>query len=152
MCGCLSHTCHCGPGPQPRHVPRLGIKLATFRFTGWCSIHWTTPARALWIFLHALDNLIFSVAEVNNCFYHYAHSFYNRVNTHPTTCRRCENQDFNPGSSASKPLPLTPSLHSPAVRLQVAAEHLPCGQSEVRCAGRVKYKLDFKDVVRKNKE
>ena len=25
MCGCLSHALCRGPGPQPRHVPRLGI-------------------------------------------------------------------------------------------------------------------------------
>ena len=46
MWGCLSHNPHQGPGPQPRHVPRLGIKPVTLCFTGWCSIHWTTPARA----------------------------------------------------------------------------------------------------------
>ena len=28
-----------GPGPQPRHVPWLGIEPATLWFTGWCSIH-----------------------------------------------------------------------------------------------------------------
>ena len=36
-----------GPGPQPRHVPWLGIEPVTLWFTGWCSIHWATPARAL---------------------------------------------------------------------------------------------------------
>ena len=43
MCGCLS----CAPcwGLSPRHVPWLGIKLATLCFTGWHSIHWATPAR-----------------------------------------------------------------------------------------------------------
>ena len=35
-----------GPGPQPRHVPLLGIELATLWFTGQHSIHWATPARA----------------------------------------------------------------------------------------------------------
>ena len=44
MCGCLSCTPNWGPGPQPRHVPCLGIELATLWFTGW---HWATPARAL---------------------------------------------------------------------------------------------------------
>ena len=34
MCGCLSHVLYWVPGPQPRHVPWLGIKLTTFRFTG----------------------------------------------------------------------------------------------------------------------
>ena len=37
---------HWGPGPQPRRVPWPGIKLATLWFTGRCSIHWATPARA----------------------------------------------------------------------------------------------------------
>ena len=46
MCGRLSHTPNWGPGLQPRHVPWLGIELATLWFTGWCSIHWATPARA----------------------------------------------------------------------------------------------------------
>ena len=32
LCGCLSHAPYWGPGPQPRHVPSLGIKLATFWF------------------------------------------------------------------------------------------------------------------------
>ena len=35
-----------GPAPRPRHVPWLGIKPVTFRFTGQRSIHWATPARA----------------------------------------------------------------------------------------------------------
>ena len=29
---------HWEPGPEPRHVPRLGIKPATLWFAGWCSI------------------------------------------------------------------------------------------------------------------
>ena len=45
--GCPSHAPNRGPGPQPRHVPWLGIKPATFWFTGRHSIHWATPARAL---------------------------------------------------------------------------------------------------------
>ena len=32
MCGCLSHGPHCGPGPQPRHVPWLGIEPVTLWF------------------------------------------------------------------------------------------------------------------------
>ena len=63
MCGCL--LCACPPptqepGPQPRHVPWLGIKLVTLWFAGWCSIHWATPTRALSTFLrwgkHYLDH------------------------------------------------------------------------------------------------
>ena len=46
MCGCLSHTFHWGPGPQPRHVPWLGIEPVTLWFADWHSIHWATPARA----------------------------------------------------------------------------------------------------------
>ena len=46
MCGCPSCGSHWGPGPQPRHVPWLGIELATFWFSGQHSIHWPTPARA----------------------------------------------------------------------------------------------------------
>ena len=33
MCGCLSHGPHWGPGPQPRHLPWLGIKPETLWFT-----------------------------------------------------------------------------------------------------------------------
>ena len=44
--GCLSHTRNRGPGLKPRHVPWLGIDLVPFRFTGQCSIHRATPARA----------------------------------------------------------------------------------------------------------
>ena len=46
MCGCLLCASYWGPGLQPRHVPQLGIEQATLWFTGWCSIHCTTPARA----------------------------------------------------------------------------------------------------------
>ena len=37
------------PGPQPRLVPWPGIEIEpmTFQFTGECSIHWATPARAI---------------------------------------------------------------------------------------------------------
>ena len=40
-----------GPGLQPRHVSWLGIRPVTFRFAGQCSVHWATPARAIYIFL-----------------------------------------------------------------------------------------------------
>ena len=46
MCGCVLHAPHWGAGPQPRHVPWLGIEPPTLQFTGWHSIHWTTPDRA----------------------------------------------------------------------------------------------------------
>ena len=51
LVGCLSHTPSQGPGLQSRHVPWLGIELVTFRFAGWHSIHWATPARAQLSFL-----------------------------------------------------------------------------------------------------
>ena len=45
MYGSLSHAPYWGPGPQPRHVPWLGIQPATLWFAGWHSIHLATPAR-----------------------------------------------------------------------------------------------------------
>ena len=33
MCGCPSCAPYWGPGPQPRHVPLLGIKPVTFCFS-----------------------------------------------------------------------------------------------------------------------
>ena len=39
LVGCLSHAPNQGPGLQPRHVPRLGIELVTFRLAGQHSIH-----------------------------------------------------------------------------------------------------------------
>ena len=46
VCGCLSCVPKWGPGPQPRHVPWLGIELLTLWFPGRHSIHLGTPARA----------------------------------------------------------------------------------------------------------
>ena len=46
MCGCLSHILYWEPGLQPRHVPWLGIELATLWFPGPHAIHRATPARA----------------------------------------------------------------------------------------------------------
>ena len=43
---CLLHAPSWGPGPQARHVSWLGIELATFWFSGPCSVHWASPARA----------------------------------------------------------------------------------------------------------
>ena len=50
LISCLSYHPNWGPGLQPRHVPWLGIELATFWFIGRHSVHWTTPARAFWFF------------------------------------------------------------------------------------------------------
>ena len=50
MCGCLSHAPNWAPGPQPRHVPWLGIEPATLWFTGRHSIHWAGQYASLrWI-------------------------------------------------------------------------------------------------------
>ena len=48
---CLWHAHNWGPGRQPRHILWLGIKLATFWFTGQHSLYWATPARAFFSFL-----------------------------------------------------------------------------------------------------
>ena len=50
LISCLLHIPNWGPGPQPRHVPWLGIKPVTLWFTGQHSIHWATPAKAVVIF------------------------------------------------------------------------------------------------------
>ena len=50
MCGCLLCAPHWEPGLQPRHVPWLGIELATLGFSVRCSIHWAMPARAAYSF------------------------------------------------------------------------------------------------------
>ena len=48
--GCLSYTPYRGPGPQPRHVPWLGIEPVTFKFAGRYSAHWAIVARAVFVF------------------------------------------------------------------------------------------------------
>ena len=40
------HAPYWGPGPQPKHVPWLGIEPATLWFTGQHSIHCATPVKA----------------------------------------------------------------------------------------------------------
>ena len=54
MCSCLSCGPHWGPGPQPRHMPWLGIEPVTLWFAGWHSIHWATPTRAENLYLRLL--------------------------------------------------------------------------------------------------
>ena len=39
ICVCFSCTLYWGPGPQPRHVPWLGIEPARADFTSWLLIH-----------------------------------------------------------------------------------------------------------------
>ena len=46
MCSCLGSAPHWEPGPQPSHVPWLGIEPVTLWFTVWRLIHWATPAKA----------------------------------------------------------------------------------------------------------
>ena len=53
MCGCFSRGSPWGPGLKPRHVPWLGIELATLWFAGLRLIHWATPARATCNFIVA---------------------------------------------------------------------------------------------------
>ena len=53
--GCFSHTPNGGPGPQPRHVPWLGIKPETFWFSGQHSTRWATPVRAYYVFKYLFD-------------------------------------------------------------------------------------------------
>ena len=65
VCGCLLQAPYREPGRQPKHVPRLGIEPATPWFSGWCSIHWATPARA------SLFNLLrVSISPQSRHFYH----------------------------------------------------------------------------------
>ena len=47
LIGCLLHAPNQGPRLQSRLVPWPGTEPATSQFTGWCSIHWATPARAI---------------------------------------------------------------------------------------------------------
>ena len=60
---------HWGPGPQPRHVPWLGIKSATPRFTGPHSIHWATSAGADFIFIVKVQFLYISCSWILTFFF-----------------------------------------------------------------------------------
>ena len=53
------------PGPQPRHVPGLGIKPATLCFTGRCSIHRVTPAMAV-SFCLKYNIFIFRISQLDS--------------------------------------------------------------------------------------
>ena len=46
ICGCPLCAPYWEPGLQLRHMPWLGITLATLWFTGQHSIQWATPAKA----------------------------------------------------------------------------------------------------------
>ena len=70
--GCLLPACDWGPGPQPRHVPWLGIKLVTFWFSGQSYIHWATrPGLLVYILStccsHSPDH--FSCIDMCSCLY-----------------------------------------------------------------------------------
>ena len=50
ICNCLSRAPYWGPSLQPRHVPWLGVSLATLWFGDGRSIRWATQARAFFYF------------------------------------------------------------------------------------------------------
>ena len=52
----LSSTLYWGPGPQPRHVPWLGVKQQTLWISGQRSIHWATAARGRTLYLKKPDS------------------------------------------------------------------------------------------------
>ena len=54
VCSSCRNSFLLGTGPQPRHVPWLGIELATLWLVGRNSIHWATPARVRNSFLKTL--------------------------------------------------------------------------------------------------
>ena len=64
MCGCFLHAPSWGPGLQRRHVPWLGIKPVTLWFTGRHSIHWATPARAIFVIAFWRTYVCFLFAKV----------------------------------------------------------------------------------------
>ena len=54
MCGCLSWAPYWEPGLQPRPMPWRGMEPATPCFAGWHSIHWATPAKAVYTFFNKM--------------------------------------------------------------------------------------------------
>ena len=67
LISCLSHAPNWGPGPQPRHVPWLGIEPATFWFAGQHSIHWATPTTASFWNMNQIS-MSFSCLKDSKCF------------------------------------------------------------------------------------
>ena len=59
MCGCLSRTPYWGPGPQPRHVPWLGIEPMALWFAGRHSIHWAAPAGGICLQFESFSAMAF---------------------------------------------------------------------------------------------
>ena len=66
----LTHP-YWGPGPQPWHVPWLGIQPATLWFAGQRSMHWATPARA-----HLPHFFIYHFKIWDSWFHHLPHTKY----------------------------------------------------------------------------
>ena len=65
LTGCFSHTPSQRPGPQPRHVPWLGIEPTTLCFSGQHSIHWATSARAVCFVWHNRVELLDFSVQIN---------------------------------------------------------------------------------------
>ena len=64
------------PGPQPRYVPWLGIKLAITWFAGQCSIHWAIPARVRMSFLISCIMYMYFTLKIEDLFFFpYIHLF-----------------------------------------------------------------------------
>ena len=63
---CLSHTPNRRPGPQPRCVPWVGIKQATFGFAGRCPTHQTIPVRTSSIQFSHLSRFIFTFEQLQH--------------------------------------------------------------------------------------
>ena len=63
MCGCLSCTPNWGHGPQPRHVPWLGIEPVTLWFLGQRSVHWLSFIK--------MGKIILVLPTFHNCYERY---------------------------------------------------------------------------------
>ena len=77
MCGHQLYAPDWGPGPQPRCVPWLGIEPW---LTGWCSIYWATPSRAIVFFL-----INFFIFELQLTF---KNNFHSNLSTYEINARR----------------------------------------------------------------
>ena len=84
MCGYFSHAPYWGPGPQPRHVPWLGIEPATLWFTGQHSVHWATPPRPCLLSIHLGVKLYVHCVDLWKL---YAYSFEGLLDSFPKWLR-----------------------------------------------------------------
>ena len=75
---CFSPTPNRGPGLQPRHVPWPAMELVTFGFAGWCSIHWATPAIAIYLFFIEVTGvpLVNEIIQVSGVLFYTTSSVY----------------------------------------------------------------------------